>query len=180
MACAAQLPSSNSSASSSISASYFPASFRSVRPPPSTRSLSIFKKSLGDLLGKELPAETRGHLVQILDTISTIIDSDSSGDITEVEFITSGRLFLLLANGDSPFDNPDIFFDILDADKSGTVDLMELSKLFTALLPPGTDDSMIKSISSEIISTGDSSGTGSLTREDMRSMASKLRDMFAK
>ena len=68
----------------------------------------------------------------------------------------------------------------MDADKSGTVTLAEMSKLFTSLLPPGTETSMIKSMSEEIISTGDQSGTGSLTRDEMRAMAAKLRDMFAK
>lgn len=73
----------------------------------------------------------------------------------------------------------DLFFEILDADKSGTVTLAELSKLFTSLLPPGTEATMIKSIAEEIIASGDQSGTGSLTRDEMRAMASKLRDMFA-
>ena len=46
-------------------------------------------------------------------------------------------------------------------------------------LPPGTEATMIKSIAEEIIASGDQSGTGSLTRDEMRAMASKLRDMFA-
>ena len=78
-----------------------------------------------------------------------------------------------------PLRRSDLFFEILDADKSGTVTLAELSKLFTSLLPPGTEPSMIKSIAEEIIASGDQSGTGSLTRDEMRAMASKLRDMFA-
>jgi Ca2+-binding EF-hand superfamily protein len=167
------------------------------------------------LLGKELPADAKEHLATILNTISQIMDADGDGAITESEFITSGRLFLVIANGDSPFHNPDLFFDILDADLSGTVTLQELSRLFSSLLPAGaslgaaatrrrrrrrfsrhrlspsrspirararagTDAAMISSIVDEIMAAGDNTGRGSLTREEMRAMAAKLREMFAK
>jgi hypothetical protein len=95
------------------------------------------QKALGELLGKELPADAREHLATTLSTIASIMDADGDGSITESEFLTSGRLFLVMANGDSPFDNPDLFFEILDADKSGTVTLSELSRLFSAIVPPG-------------------------------------------
>ena len=100
-------------------------------------SLARAQKALGELLGKELPADAREHLATTLSTIASIMDADGDGSITESEFLTSGRLFLVMANGDSPFDNPDLFFEILDADKSGTVTLSELSRLFSAIVPPG-------------------------------------------
>ena len=105
--------------------------------PPPLPLPHLFQKSLGELLGKELPADAKEHLATILNTISQIMDADGDGAITESEFITSGRLFLVIANGDSPFHNPDLFFDILDADLSGTVTLQELSRLFSSLLPAG-------------------------------------------
>jgi len=57
------------------------------------------------------------------------------------------------------FDNPDTFFDLLDLDHSGSVSVKELMALFTALVPKGTDQAIIKSIVDDImVAAGDSSG----------------------
>jgi hypothetical protein len=56
------------------------------------------------------------------------------------------------------FDNPDTFFDLLDLDHSGSVSVKELMALFTALVPKGTDQAIIKSIVDDIMAVGDSSG----------------------
>lgn len=86
------------------------------------------------------------------------------------------QLFIAIANGDAPYESPDTFFDILDADGSGSVSIQEVRRMFTALLPTGTDASVIESISKEVMG----SGATELTREELRSKASKIRELFLK
>jgi len=52
------------------------------------------QSSLGELMGSdgELPADAKENLAAILETVATIIDSDSSGTITEAEFVASAKV----------------------------------------------------------------------------------------
>ena len=63
-----------------------------------------------------------------------------------------------MAKGDGLLSDPDIFFDLLDADKSGSVSRVELQKMFKALLPKGTNSKLIEAIVDEIIVAGDKKG----------------------
>ena len=88
--------------------------------PPRTRCAwsvdvcnSFLQTALGEMMGSELPSSARENINDILATVACIIDADESGTITEDEFAASANLFVTIANGASPFDNPDIFFDLL-------------------------------------------------------------------
>jgi len=78
--------------------------------------------------------------------------------ITEAKFVASREVFTKMAKGDSLLSDPDIFFDLLDADKSGSVSRVELQKMFKALLPKGTNSKLIEAIVDEIIVAGDKKG----------------------
>lgn len=89
--------------------------FKSLAKGGKVVPIEVFKKSLGEMMGSELPPSERENIDNILSTVACIIDADESGTITEDEFAASANLFVTIANGSSPFDNPDIFFDLLGA-----------------------------------------------------------------
>lgn len=154
--------------------------FKSIAKGGKVVPMEAFKTALGEMMGTELTPSAKENLNDILSTIATIIDADESGTITEDEFAASANLFVTIANGSSPFDNPDIFFDLLDTDRSGSVSVKELTKIFTTLLPKATDQSIIKSIVDDIMTAAGTSESGELSRAQVRAIADKLKTMFGR
>lgn len=90
---------------------------------------------------------------------------------------------MAIADSKTPYEDPDLFFDILDADGSGTLSANEMNRLFTALLPSGTDRAMVEeAITKELLSAASAGAGGAgkteITRAEMRAMVGKLRDLF--
>ncbi len=67
----------------------------------------------------------------------------------------------------------------LDRDCSGSVSAAEMLKIFTALVPKGTDKAIVEGIVMDLLREGDTSGDGELSREEVRAISGKIRSMFS-
>lgn len=151
--------------------------FANISAGKDSISVAVFKQELAALLGPSLDADVKAMLDHVLEVIASIVDRDCSGQIDEDEFVKSSKLFVSIATSD-PFSSPDLLFDILDADGSGTVSVAEFFKLLSALVPSG-DPKAIRDLASDIVKVGDSSGDGELSRDEIRAISVKLAKMFA-